>query len=205
MEIFHKHHIIPRHSGGSDDEENLISLSIEEHSIAHKILWEKYHKWQDYLAYMALSGQISGAEIAQQKRVLANTGKNVTSETREKLRLASSGRIPSEKTREKMSKNNCMKRPEHRIRHSETMKNSMKGNKNGTGGKASSGMVKINDGQIERFITKEDSIPPNWQKGRLRRKWITNGIADNLILESDEVQQGWQLGRSTARGCTGGL
>jgi len=184
---------------GGDDESNIIRLSITEHAIAHKMLWEKYGKWQDFLAYMALSGQISGAEIAHQKRVLANTGKIVTDETREKLRLANIGKIMSKESRERMSKNNRMHRLEERIRHSNIMKDSMKGNKNFTNSKRSTGMVKINDGKIEKFITKEDSIPLNWQKGRLKRKWITNGIIDKWILDSEEILLGWRLGRSTAR------
>lgn len=163
------------------------------------MLWEKYGKWQDFLAYMALSGQISGAEIAHQKRILANTGKIVTTETRKKLSLASSGKSPSEKTREKMSENNRMNRLEERIKHSTIMKDVMKGNKNGSGGKASSGMIKINNGEVEIFI-KENDIPPGWKKGRLKRKWITNGITDKSILKNEEPPFGWRPGRVTARG-----
>ena len=37
----HKHHIIPKHMGGSDDDNNIIELTIEEHAQAHKILFEK--------------------------------------------------------------------------------------------------------------------------------------------------------------------
>lgn len=58
---------------GTDEESNIVRLSIEDHALAHKLLWEEEGKWQDLLAYLALSGQISGAEVAHQKRVLANT------------------------------------------------------------------------------------------------------------------------------------
>jgi hypothetical protein len=33
--IKHKHHIIPRHAGGSDDPSNLIEVTIEEHAKLH--------------------------------------------------------------------------------------------------------------------------------------------------------------------------
>jgi hypothetical protein len=36
--IKHKHHIIPKHMGGTDDKENIILLSIEDHYIAHILL-----------------------------------------------------------------------------------------------------------------------------------------------------------------------
>ena len=44
----HKHHIIPKHMGGTDEPSNLIELTIEEHAIEHKKLWEKHGKREDY-------------------------------------------------------------------------------------------------------------------------------------------------------------
>jgi len=46
----HKHHIIPKHMGGTDDPSNLIELTVEEHAEAHRLLWEKYGNWQDNVA-----------------------------------------------------------------------------------------------------------------------------------------------------------
>ena len=40
MNIYHKHHIIPKHMGGTDDPSNLIELTIEEHAEAHRKLFE---------------------------------------------------------------------------------------------------------------------------------------------------------------------
>jgi hypothetical protein len=65
--IKHKHHIIPRHAGGTDDPENLIELTISEHAEAHRLLFEEYGRWQDEVAWKALSGQIATAEINQIK------------------------------------------------------------------------------------------------------------------------------------------
>ena len=59
----HKHHIIPRHMGGSDDSSNLIELSIEEHAEAHRMLWEQHGKWQDFIAWQGLSKNINSSEI----------------------------------------------------------------------------------------------------------------------------------------------
>ena len=47
----HKHHIIPKHMGGKDDEENLILLTIEGHALAHLTLYEKYGYTQDLYAF----------------------------------------------------------------------------------------------------------------------------------------------------------
>ena len=51
----HKHHIIPRHAGGSDDPTNLIELTPAEHAEAHRLLFEKYGRWQDEVAWKGLS------------------------------------------------------------------------------------------------------------------------------------------------------
>lgn len=53
----HKHHIIPKHMGGSDDPSNLIELSIQEHADAHKLLWEEHGKIEDKIAWECLSGR----------------------------------------------------------------------------------------------------------------------------------------------------
>jgi hypothetical protein len=88
--IKHKHHIIPKHIGGSDDPSNLIELTIEEHAEAHRKLFEEHGRWQDKLAWKSLSGQISGAEIARLKRIEVNRARRgkivVSEETRQKIR-----------------------------------------------------------------------------------------------------------------------
>lgn len=61
----HKHHIIPRHAGGTDDPENIIELSVKEHADAHRILFEEHGRWQDKLAWEALSGLIGKEEITR--------------------------------------------------------------------------------------------------------------------------------------------
>ena len=59
----HKHHIIPKHVGGTDDSSNLVELSIEEHAEAHRVLYEQYGRVQDKRAWLGLAKIISGEEI----------------------------------------------------------------------------------------------------------------------------------------------
>ena len=73
--IKHKHHIIPKHMGGSNDETNLVELTIEEHAEAHKILYEKYGLIEDYLAWKGLSGQIGKEQIL--KEIYSNNAKKM--------------------------------------------------------------------------------------------------------------------------------
>ena len=51
----HRHHIIPVHSGGTDNEDNLTYLTPREHVIAHFLLW-KIHKNPNDLRSMKMLG-----------------------------------------------------------------------------------------------------------------------------------------------------
>ena len=59
----HKHHIIPKHMGGTNDLSNLVELTVEEHAEAHKLLWEQYKRYQDYYAWQGLAGLIGKEDI----------------------------------------------------------------------------------------------------------------------------------------------
>jgi len=61
--IYHNHHVIPRHMGGSDDPSNLVKLTVEEHALAHKKLYEEHGLKEDYLAWKGLEGLIGKEEI----------------------------------------------------------------------------------------------------------------------------------------------
>ena len=56
----HKHHIIPRHAGGTDEPDNLVELTVEDHAIAHLVRYRIYGDDRDRVAAQMLSGQISG-------------------------------------------------------------------------------------------------------------------------------------------------
>lgn len=49
--------------GGNDEQSNLVRLSIDEHAKEHQKLFEQYGKQEDFIAWKALSGQISVPEI----------------------------------------------------------------------------------------------------------------------------------------------
>ena len=62
MGIKHKHHIIPRHMGGSDSEENLVEITVEKHAMFHYCNWRLWGKEEDKIAWKALSGQMTLSE-----------------------------------------------------------------------------------------------------------------------------------------------
>lgn len=64
--IYHIHHIIPRHMGGTDDPSNLIKLTIQEHAEAHRLLWEKYRKPADLWAWKILLQRFDWSDSERQ-------------------------------------------------------------------------------------------------------------------------------------------
>jgi hypothetical protein len=154
MKLLHKHHVIPKHMGGSDDPSNLVELTVEEHAEAHKKLFEQHGHWQDKIAWQALAGQIGLDDAIQEARGAANRGKKRTPEQIERIRQAAilrnqkwkdSGRMDEINAKRSASHKGKIKTPEHifnntqsRVskgyKHSEETRNkiseSLKGNTN---------------------------------------------------------------------------
>ena len=101
----HKHHIIPRHMGGSNHESNIVVLSVEEHAEAHRKLYEEHGKWQDKIAADMLSGQIKSddvrIEICRARMLNDNPMKNP--EIVKKMLETRKWYKPSQETKEKIS------------------------------------------------------------------------------------------------------
>jgi molecular chaperone DnaK (HSP70) len=97
----HKHHIIPRHMGGTDDPSNLIELTVEEHAEAHRKLWEQYGNIKDYCAWKGLEGTIGKEEIV--RLLMDPTGRVHTEETKQKISEAHKGKSKhTEESKEKL-------------------------------------------------------------------------------------------------------
>ena len=109
--ILHKHHIVPRHMGGSNHESNIVLLTVEEHAEAHRILYEEHGKWEDFVAWKALSGQVGKEELFREIRRQANLGRRHSEETKKKIREARARQVISEETKQKKSDQQRGKKP----------------------------------------------------------------------------------------------
>jgi len=79
--------------GGSDDPNNLVELTVEQHAEAHRALYELYGRWQDKIAYDMLSGQISVAEAIKKTQQTYMANRIVSEETRAKMAEVTRNRI----------------------------------------------------------------------------------------------------------------
>ena len=101
----HKHHIIPKHMGGTDEPSNLIELSVEDHSLAHKKLYEQHGKQEDFMAWHMLKGQMNKDEALFMARSIGGSMKNrMSPEGKARMIASKIGKKHSEETKRKMSK-----------------------------------------------------------------------------------------------------
>ena len=111
----HKHHIIPKHAGGTDSLDNLVDLTIEQHAEAHRLLYEQYGRIQDKRAWLGLAKLMSGKEIIydilkspksqehKEKIAIALKGRKAPWAIGNKNASVLKGRSRSEETKKKIS------------------------------------------------------------------------------------------------------
>lgn len=64
--VLHKHHIVPRHAGGSDDPSNLVFVPVHEHANLHWLRFIETGDYQDRLAWSGLLALAPKAEIERE-------------------------------------------------------------------------------------------------------------------------------------------
>ena len=121
----HKHHHPPQHRVGKHN--NTIEVSVEEHAELHLYEYLCHGEWEDWVAYHALSGQITMSEASKEamRRGASNANKNRTTESRrEAARKANTPEVRKQKS-ETMKLRHAEKSdwydfsPEHRARVAE--------------------------------------------------------------------------------------
>ena len=220
----HKHHIIPKHAGGTDHDSNLIELTIEEHAEAHRVLYETYGRWQDRVAWLSLSGIMKDEERIYE--ILKNSnpgGYKHTEEAKKKLSIMRLGE--KNPMYGKNAPNRGIKRPgvggrkkgtkwseeeragQIQIRSAdgyyEYAKDPERRRKISEAHKGKIGSAKdkhwYNNGEIETYAK---DCPDGYKKGRLPRSntekrgmlWFNNGLI-NRQYRLNEQEEGFVRGR----------
>ena len=197
----HKHHIIPKHMGGTDDPSNLIELSVEEHAEAHKVLFEEYGLKEDEIAWKGLAGIIGREEVVKSAQILGskkggNSPKNPFKdpEFQQKMewtRTPERMKVLGEKAHSQAA---SIKRKDtfKKIEHSQGKNNSQ------------FGRIWISNTVTKeiRRIDIDDVIPEGWVRGKKghvsKRLWVNNNSKEYyVLLEQAEkyILEGFNKGR----------
>ena len=117
----HKHHIIPKHMGGLDHPDNIVVLTVEEHSMAHLLLFITHGKWQDKIAWKALSGKMLRPEAFSQsvKAGIDNMPPEASAAMKEKQSIAKKGIPLSDEHRAALKVGHANMTPEAKQAHSD--------------------------------------------------------------------------------------
>ena len=153
--------------GGTDDPSNLMEVSIEEHAELHLALYLEYGRWQDWIAFNALSGQVEYAEATLQairhssretciKRNATNNPMN-NQETRDKMA----------KTRREWFKNNPEKEAERHLKIKESNTGKIRTEKH---------RQNYSDGATRRW---KDPEARRRQSEAIKRSWKLRRINNN--------------------------
>jgi len=66
----HKHHIIPKHRGGSDVPSNLVEITPTQHAMFHYCEWKLWGNLKDFCAYKMILGDVKNPEF-RKARIIA--------------------------------------------------------------------------------------------------------------------------------------
>ena len=178
----HKHHIIPKHMGGTDDPSNLIELTREEHAQAHMKLYEEFGKREDLGAYYLLTGQTD--EVAKIARSLGGIvqGK-INAENGHMLNIqkmadcSAAGKKGGAATMS--SGKGAFGNPIERLK-SCSKGGKVQGKKNAESGhlkriaqipsKKNRGMIWITNGSKNMMVESENNIPIGYRRGKVQKE-----------------------------------
>lgn len=168
--------------GGSDDPENLILLSLEEHATAHKLLFEEHNKHEDYVAWKCLAGSMCKEEIIIELIRLGGIKQgNINAKSGHMKRIQPLGSSTGGKNSSKV----CREKEVNAFFDPVLRRNIAK-----LGGEVQ-GKVNAMNGHLKRI----SQLPNVRNTGKI---WITNGIENKMVKNESEIPNGseWHRGKS---------
>ena len=99
---WHRHHLIPRHAGGSDDPSNLVKVNVPMHVFLHEQRYKEYGCEYDRVAALCLRGRMTKEDLVLAACI--EGGKSPMSEdAKRKISEYQTGQVRSPETRKRMS------------------------------------------------------------------------------------------------------
>lgn len=203
----HRHHKIPKHMGGSDDDENIIVVDRLTHAQLHYDLYLRFNKKEDLCAYYMLSGNME-----EFRKIFASMGGRAIQNIRKESGLDCFGCNP-----ERHKKNAILGGlvQGHRNRESGHMQKVQKLSDCSAAGKKGVETCKrlkknsFFDPKIRAYVTSlggQVQGKNNATSGHLRniahlsrkakgQKWITNGSISTMLGPNESMPNGFYYGR----------
>lgn len=179
----YKHHIIPKHAGGLDDDHNIKLVTLVEHAEEHRLLWIKNQNKFDYIAWKALSGQIPIEDIINEIRSINGKKqgvKNAKSGWMLKIRLLMNSVEAGKKSAEICRKNKVNSFFDPKILEEIRKK----------GGHVQ-GIKNLESGHLQRI----SKLPRKYTK----KQWYQNEYSSILIKDGEIIPEGYKKGRKCPR------
>lgn len=181
------HHIIPKCIGGTNDRNNIVALTPEEHYVAHQLL-VKIHPTNDKLIFAAHRMGTSNNKLYGWLRRAhnANIGKYTSKPGKSNSQYGTMW-ITNGSLNKKVKKNTNL--PE------------------GWYAGRTSGRY-INNGTIAKVLKPGEALPKGWEYGKVKSTqsgsknsqfgtiWITDGVHNKKLKADIEIPTGWYRGRS---------
>jgi len=185
----HKHHVIPKHMGGTDNPENIVELTPRQHAKAHLNLYKKFGKKEDLCAFYLMTKDPRGPQILSSLGGKKQGKKNKKSGHIQKISNSLSkeqrslfGKIGAKKCKE--LKVNAFFDPKLR-------------NKICTKGGKSQGKINSKNGHLKKIA---NLYWENVKSGKIKRKkriWIySESLQKSFFVEKNKkIPKGFKYGR----------
>lgn len=191
LEIYEKHHIIPRSMGGNNDPNNIIKLSLREHYIAHLLLLKTFKNKEMAHAFISMSGRNIKFNSRLYERYKMEYISNISGKNAYWY-----GKKHSQETINKLKSykgvNNHMYGKKHTLESKIKMSNETSGNKNSMYNKFN---VIDNEGNI--YISNKND--PKYLSGEV------SSIHKNKIIVKDKDGNSFQVDKNDPRYLSGEL
>lgn len=196
MTIYHKHHYLPKHAGGSNHPSNLTVVTIQNHALFHYERWILCGDESDRIAWLALSGMISKEDVIKHALKLG----------RKKADLAIKSKYGVDNIMEVfwVVDKAIEKRKKFYAQHPELISDFRSTSTREAAKKALVKKYGVDNASklphVKTIISEKAKVHQSGEgNSQWGTMWVTNGVLNMKIKQSDIIPQGFKPGRKIKR------